>query len=311
MDETRYRTAERRLWDSVQLEPDEERVRLACTGTDVRVQSVGEGPPVVFVHGSPNAGSTWVPLMPFMAGFRCHLVDRPGTGLSDDHVIEGDVLGTADRFVGDVLDGLGLERAHVVASSLGGFLALRSAAAEPARVERMVQMGCPAMAPGMRLPKFMRPMRHSFVRWLIPRLPPSPRNNTKILRELGHGAAIDAGRLTPEFDDWYLALQGCTNTMRNDLRMTGGVLEGRGFDESLTLDARVLGRVRAPTLFLWGEADGFGGADVARATVGSVPGARLELLADSGHLPWLDDPARVGAAAAGFLEARDGVPTTS
>ena len=78
--------------------------------------------------------------------------------------------------------------------------------------------------PHLQLPKFMRPMRHSFVRWLIPRLPPSPRNNTKILRELGHGAAIDAGRFTPEFDDRYLALQGCANTMRNDLRMTGGVL---------------------------------------------------------------------------------------
>lgn len=305
MDEARYRAAERRLWDSVRLVPDEERVRLECTGTDVRVQTVGEGPPVVLVHGSPNAGSTWVPMMPYMTDFRCYLVDRPGTGLSDDHVIEGDVLGTADRFLGDVLDGLGLARAHVVASSFGGFLALRSAAAEPARIDRMVQMGLPAMVPGMQVPKFMRPMRHAFVRWLIPKLPPSPSNNTKILRELGHGASLDAGRFTPEFDDWYLALQGCTNTMRNDVRMTGAVLGRTGVDRSLTLTESVLGRVAAPTLFLWGVEDGFGGADVARATTERIAGARLELLPDSGHLPWLDDPAGVGAATAAFL--REGV----
>lgn len=305
MDVAKYRAAERALWDSVQLAPDEVRVRLACTGTEVRVQSIGEGPPVVFIHGSPNAGATWAPMLPSVSGFRCHVVDRPGTGLSDDHVMQGDLLGTADRFVGDLLDGLGLDRAHVVASSFGGFLALRSAAADPDRFDRMVQMGLPAMVPGMQIPKFMRPMRHAFVRWLIPKLPPSPRNNAKILRELGHGASLDDGRFTEEFDAWYLALQGSTHTMRNDLQMIGGALRRNGFDPALVLTPSVLSRVQAPTLFLWGEQDGFGGADIARHTVNAVPGARLELLEGSGHLPWLDDPVGLGAATAAFLRASE------
>ena len=129
MDEARYRASELKVWQTVGLSPTEQRVRLPCTGTSIRVQTVGDGEPVLFLHGGPNTGTTWAMLVPHMKGFRAHLVDRPGTGLSDDYVMRGDLASVADRFVGEMLDGLGLERAHVVASSFGGYLALRSAQA--------------------------------------------------------------------------------------------------------------------------------------------------------------------------------------
>lgn len=301
MNEAAYRAAERRLWESVGLSPREHRVPLAATGTTVRVQEVGEGTPVLFVHGAPNAGSTWAPLLPHVPGLRALLLDRPGTGLSDDWQMTGDVPAVAGRMVADVLDALGLAQAHVVASSLGGFLALHSAAATPARIGRMVQMACPAMAPGMRVPAFMRPLRFAPVRWLVPRLPPSRAYNDDVLRQLGHGASLAAGRIPAAFDDWYLALQRHTHTVRNDVAAIGRVLRGDGVDPSLTLDRRLLGRVQAPTRFLWGAEDGFGGADVARATVRAMPHASLDMLPGFGHLPWLDDPAGVGARTAAFL----------
>src|SRR5690606_5218919 len=114
------------------------------------------------------------PLVQHLSGFRCYIVDRPGTGLSDDYVMRAPaVLDIADRFLVDILDGLALERAHVIASSFGGFLALRSTAATPHRFVRMVPMACPAFAPGMFTPPFMRSMRFRFVRWLAPKLPPT------------------------------------------------------------------------------------------------------------------------------------------
>ena len=100
-DEQRYREVERRLWKSVRLEPVERRIRVA--GVGVRVQLVEDGPPVVFLHGGPNSGSTWAPLLPHLTKFRCYVVDRPGTGLSDDFVLLDDLHGFARRFVSQVL----------------------------------------------------------------------------------------------------------------------------------------------------------------------------------------------------------------
>lgn len=303
MNEARYRAAEQVLWSCTGLEPSERRVRLACTGTEVRVQVVGEGPPVLMLHGTPNSGSAWVPLVPHLPGFQCLLVDRPGTGLSDDYQLVRDLTGVSDRLVPELLDGLGFERAHVVASSFGGFLALRAAAAAPQRFDRMVQMSCPALVPGMTIPPFMKPLRSAFVRWLAPRLPASPKSNLEAMRQMGHGAALDAGRFPQAFLDWYLALQRHTHLMRNEVPMIGALMGGPEFDPTRAMDGAVLARVSTPTLFLWGAEDCFGGEAVARTVVAAMPRARLELLPASGHLPWLDDPVGVGARTAAFLEA--------
>jgi 2-hydroxy-6-oxonona-2,4-dienedioate hydrolase len=141
-DTAAYREAEARLQAAVGLAPPaEHQVRLDSTGTTVRVQELGEGDPVLFIHGGPNSGSTWVPLVAHLSGLRCLLVDRPGTGLSAPYPITAANLARIGAaFVADVLDGLGIDRAHVVASSFGGHLALRSAAATPQRFARMVQM---------------------------------------------------------------------------------------------------------------------------------------------------------------------------
>jgi len=135
MNEDRYRQAEQALWKAQPLEPSERRVSLA-SGPTVRVQEVGDGPPVLFVHGSPNSGSTWVPMLgPVAPAYRCILVDRPGTGLSEPYaagtLTSESLPGLADRFLSDVLDALDISRAHIVASSFGGYLSLRSAAAHP------------------------------------------------------------------------------------------------------------------------------------------------------------------------------------
>jgi pimeloyl-ACP methyl ester carboxylesterase len=301
MNEARYREVEQQLWASVGISPTERRVPLACTGTTVRVQVVGDGPPVLFLHGAPNAGSTWAPIIPHFAGYRCLIVDRPGTGLSDDFRLTRNIATVADWFVGDLLDALGEPRAHIVASSFGGFLALRSAAATPDRVDRMVQMSCPALAPGMTVPPFMRGLSNPFICWLAPKLPPSKGYNLRVLRDLGHGASLEAKRIPDLFHDWYLALQRHTPLMRNEIALIAAAISGKGIDQATALDANVLSRVQAPTLFLWGEADGFGGPGVARGVTAAMPSAALELFPDFGHLPWMDDPDPIGARTVAFL----------
>jgi pimeloyl-ACP methyl ester carboxylesterase len=234
---------------------------------------------------------------------RCLMIDRPGTGLSEPVPVTIESFPRfCENFVGDVLDGLGLERAHVVASSLGGYIALRSAAVAPTRFDRMVQMACPAFAPGMATPPFMKMMMVGPLRAIIGVLPPNERANRSILRQIGHGASLDKGILSEDFSDWYLALQRYTDTMRNDGDLIGKAGSFRkGFDQSMTLPDDVLRSVTTPTYFLWGQDDKFGGEEVARHVVELMPDAQLEMLPDSGHLPWIDDPAHAADVTASFL----------
>jgi pimeloyl-ACP methyl ester carboxylesterase len=305
MDEERYRQAEQALWAAQQLQPSERRVRLGRAAVTVRVQEVGEGPPVVFVHGSPNSGSTWVPMLGPLTAFRCILVDRPGTGLSDAYergtITTASMPGLADEFLSDLLDAAELERAHVVASSFGGYLALRSVAAHPERVDRMVQMGAPAFLPGMQVPAFMRLLTLGAMRRVVNALPPNPRAARMMLKQTGHKASVEAGRIPEVLLDWSLALQRDTDTMRNETAMIGELGSFRGFGRDLTITDDTCKAVAAPTLFIWGDNDVFGGLDAARDLVARLPEATLEVFPDSGHLPWIDDPERAGRLTAKFL----------
>jgi 2-hydroxy-6-oxonona-2,4-dienedioate hydrolase len=305
MNEVKYRDAERALWSATGIRPGEKIVTLATRGTNVRVQVIGDGPPVLFIHGGPNSGSTWAPIVGAFEGYTCLLVDRPGTGLSEplrEFSNVPDFLTFAGSFVGDVLSGLNIDRADVVASSLGGHIALRSAAATPDRIGRMVQMACPALVQGMLTPSFMRMMSRAWFRRLTGSLPPNARIGDSILRQIGHGKSLDAGRIPQTFKDWYLDLQRYTDTMENDGNLIGMLSSPRGWDERLTLTDELLASVDAPTLYLWGADDGFGGRDVAERTVGSMPNTKLEMIEEAGHLPWLDFPVEIGRRTRAFLD---------
>lgn len=305
----RYREAERRLWDSVGLQPTERQLSLATTGTTVRVQEVGDGPPVVFVHGATTSGASWATLVAELDGFRCVLLDRPGCGLSEPvprpFTEVGALEAFADELLVDVLDALHLPSADVVATSFGGYLALRAAGTHPERFERLVELGWAFGAPIARTPL---PMRLAAVRGigrLLASVPPTRSAVRAMLRQVGLRQALAAGRVSDEVIDCYLSLLRDTATMRNEIDAGPRLIRPiAGMDVRLLLSPEVLARVTAPTLFLWGDEDVFGGAETARAFVKQIVQAELRILPGAGHAPWLDDGPGVAAATAGFL-ARD------
>lgn len=300
--EQRYRTAEQALWDRTGHRPTERRVRLPRLGVEVRIQEVGEGPPALLVHGGPNAGTTWATLVEHLPGLRCLVLDRPGTGLSEP-MPPGryDLRHLAEVLVVDVLDGLGLERAHLVGSSMGGYLCLRAAERAPERIERMVQHGCPPFVPGSEIPAFMRMAMLPGAQHVLHRLPASRGAGRWVLRQIGHGPTLDAGGFPPEFEEWRLALERHTDTMREEYRLIAAASVARRFDEQLSLTAERLASIPTPTLWLWGDNDPFGSVEVARDVSAQVPRSDLVVLPGAGHLPWLDDPAGTGDATRRFL----------
>lgn len=295
MDESRYREVEERLWKSVGVTPSERRIRIAQAGVEVRVQEVGQGDPILFLHGAPISGTSWAWLVAQLREFRCLIVDRPGTGLSDAYSCTKSTLPVfADQLVADVLDGLDVRRAHLVGSSFGGYCALRSAAATPDRVRRMVLVGCPFPVPGMRLPPVSRLMTLRPFRRLIEAVPwPVGR---VMLHQLGHGPSLRAGRIPPELLVWYLALLRWTDTMGNDGEMLGSIGSFTGVDASLTPSSQQLRSVKAPTMLIWGTAETFGTTATAQQLVDLLPAGRLVVIGGSGHLPQLDAVSEVAQA---------------
>ena len=290
--QARFLEAERQLWESLGVTPAERRIHLARNNVEVRIQELGEGPPVLFVHGGTTSGMSWAMLAVRLAGFRCILLDRPGTGASEPLAARLDVdslpkLG--ETLIVDVLDALELDSAHLVATSLGGYLALRTCAAHPERVERMVQFSWPMGAPNPKLPAFFRISAVPGVSTVMGAVPPNERSVRTLFGLLGHGPSVADGRISPVEFAAYLSLLRNTDTMRNEMAAPRTIMNWAGKLHPHLLPDELVSSITTPTLFLWGENDPFGGEAVARRLVDLMPNTVLEMLPAAGHAPWLDE----------------------
>ena len=111
-------------------------------GIELHYQEYGEGPPVVFLHGAGGGTQIgWFQQIPyFERHYRCIVIDHRGFGSSTDPDKEGPT-----RFADDLealLDRLGIERAALIAQSMGGWTALGFAFRNPSRVSALVMCDC-------------------------------------------------------------------------------------------------------------------------------------------------------------------------
>lgn len=276
----------------------ERRVRLQRLGVEVRIQEVGEGPPVLFVPALFTTGTSFAPLVGRLGGFRCLVLDRPGTGGSGPLPATWQrtsltLLGEA--LIPDVLDALELGQAHLVGGSFGGTLALLTAIYHPARIDRMVQLGCPAFVSGTKAPAFLRLLGTALGRWMAPGLLSSSWGLRLAAILLGHRSTVATGRLPSGFIDWATTMLGTTGTVAHELEALAQRVGVRGVAPEARIDVEYLRSVSAPTGFFWGTRDVLGGPDLAVRTVASMPDATLQLVPGAGHLPWLDAPQEAAA----------------
>ena len=105
--------------------------------------SAGSGPPLVLIHGLASSRRCWDLVVDDLAGeFTVYAVDLPGHGDSDPIPGQAETPATEmARAIGAFLDERGLDRAHLVGNSLGGWTALEAAADGRAR---SVTALCPA-----------------------------------------------------------------------------------------------------------------------------------------------------------------------
>lgn len=116
----------------------------ADDGVKLYYEETGDGAPVVFVHEFAGDWRSWEPqVRHFARRYRCIVFNARGYPPSD--VPESPEAYSQDRARDDilaVLDGLGIDKAHVVGLSMGGFATLHFGLAYPDRVASLVVAGC-------------------------------------------------------------------------------------------------------------------------------------------------------------------------
>lgn len=281
-------------------------MRLNESGVAVRVQEVGHGSPVLFIHGASNSGTSWADLVVHLDGFRCLLLDRPGAGLSEplrEPFADAEELASfSDELVVDVLDALDISTASLVATSYGGYAALRGAAAHPDRINRIVILGWTMGAANPRMPFFMRLGGIPAVARLMSRMPINETAVRSMFKRIGLRRAVATGKVSDDLVSCYTALLRHTDTMKNELEIGRLLMSWKGLNPEIVLSEEVLAKVRAPVYFLWGEEDPFGSSAVAEAFASKVPNAELKMMPDAGHAVWIDDPRYVGRVVRDHLD---------
>jgi pimeloyl-ACP methyl ester carboxylesterase len=289
------------LWKHYGLEPEERFLDLDAPAARLRVLEVGSGEPVLFVHGTVGPGA-WASLISELPGFRSIVLERPGWGLSSaiDFSRQDYKTLVADLLRG-ALDALELERAHVVGGSIGNVWALRLAAQHPSRVGRIVLMGGGPIVAEAGVPGIIR-LLASPAGALMVRLPDKPARLRSILRQSGHGASLDAGRIPDEFIDWRVAVGRETSSMRHEREMVCAIVKGKSYRPGLTFDDAELAAIRHPTLHVYGTADHtVESAEIWSRVADALPRGELRLVEGAGHMPWFDDSTRVAEELRDFL----------
>jgi pimeloyl-ACP methyl ester carboxylesterase len=217
--------------------------RIAVNGVELWHRITGEGEPVVQIHGAGFGHFNFDPVSPLLAErFRVVDFDMRGYGQSDRPHQDYDMEVWADDVAG-LLDALGLERAHVHGTSMGGMIAIVVAAKYPERTTSVV-VNCAAAKLGTA-------GKLIFKNWIdIARLDPDG-PGSRLLAELITWQALSK-RFLAEQDEAELA-----TTMQTILRDSNDVEVFTAACQAMCdMDLRSwLGRITSPALVLGGDED--------------------------------------------------------
>ena len=152
------------------------------SGRRVHLIETGDGPPVVFLHGSNTSSLSLLPVLARLEGVHAIAVDRPGFGLSEPvRVPRQRFRDAAVEFLDDVARRTGAPNVRLRRQLDGWNVGLWYALAHPERVRRLVLLGSVPLLPGTRLPI---PLRVTAAPLLGDLLPHVVKPNRKLLVRL-------------------------------------------------------------------------------------------------------------------------------
>jgi pimeloyl-ACP methyl ester carboxylesterase len=253
-------------------------------GIRVAYGCVGDGPPLVLLHGFVGDGwTTWRPQIDALSDeFTVVVWDAPGAGRSSDPPESFGTIGYADclaRFI----DRLGLDHPHVAGLSFGGVLALELSRRHPSIPRTLIlasaYAGWAGSLPGAAAEQRLR-------------------------------VSLEVSDLTPDqFVRSLLPTMFCEGTPAETVDDFGAAMHDafhrvgfRAMARASASDLRdALPRIHVPTLLIYGENDVRAPRTVAEHLHAAIPGSTLVVVPNAGHVVNIEAPEAFNAATSEFL----------
>jgi pimeloyl-ACP methyl ester carboxylesterase len=267
--------------------------RVELPGAEVNYADIGEGEPIIFVHGLGGCWRNWLENLPhFGRTHRAIALDLPGFGDSAMPTWPID-MPTYGRLLHDFCEKLGIDRvAALIGNSMGGFVSTEAVIEEPSRFGRLVLVSAAgisfAEAQGRRVEASVRMFetvvpffaaRRSF--WLT-----RPR-----AREIAFGNIFRyPNRVRPELLAEQIHPSVGSPGFPEAIRAIGG------YDTRHRLP-----EIEIPTMVVWGLSDRIVPPEGAIGYHRLIAGSRLEIFERTGHVPQMERPARFNALLEEFL----------
>ena len=251
-------------------------------GLKLYYEETGAGVPIIFVHEFAGDYRTWeAQVRHFSRRYRCVTYNARGYPPSDVPAeVESYSQQRARDDIRSVMDGLGIQRAHVVGNSMGGFAALHFGMGCSDRALSCVVAGCGYGAHPAQYAQFQAQSR-ALAKTML------EEGMVKVAATYGHGAArLQLQAKDPhgfaEFIRTFSehSAQGSANTML-------GYQARRPSLYDLTAD---MARIAVPVLIIAGDEDD-PVLEPSLLMKRTIPGAALAVLPGSGHMTNLEEPA--------------------
>jgi pimeloyl-ACP methyl ester carboxylesterase len=252
-------------------------IRLWNEGVTARVKVAGQGPALVYLHN--GYGLVWDECLDLLArDFTVYAPEHPGTSAGDPDSIKAlDDLWDLVLYYYELFDKLGLDAPHVAGHSFGGMVAAELAATNSKRVGKLV------LIDPLGLWRDDTPIKNYMVATQAELDPLFFHDQNHPARKLLY--------MNPEEPDSVIRVTwalGCTGKFIWPIPDKG-------------LRKRIH-RISAPTLIVWGAEDGLTRPVYAEEFQRLIPGARVEMVANAGHMAPLEQPAAVSRLIREFLK---------
>lgn len=249
---------------------------------------------VIMLHGSGPGATSWANfnknIGPFVnENYRVILMDCPGWGKSDPVVCTGSRSDFNAECLKGLMDGLDIEKAHLVGNSMGGHSVVAFALNNPDRIGKLVLMGGGTGGPSQ------------FV--------PMPTEGIKLLQGLYRDPSIEALKKMMSvfvFDSSNLTEDLFKTRLENMLSTREHL---KNFVKSIDANPKQfpdfgsrLGEISAETLVIWGRDDRFVPMDIGLRLIRGIPNAQLHIFNKCGHWAQYEHADRFNRMVLDFLK---------
>jgi pimeloyl-ACP methyl ester carboxylesterase len=263
----------------------------------VNYVEIGEGEPIIFVHGIAGCWRNWLENLPYFGRtHRAIALDLPGFG--DSPMPSWEIsMSNYGRLIHDFCERLGIDQvAALVGNSMGGFISTEAVIEEPERFERLVLIS----AAGISFAEWEGRTFDATAR-IVKAAIPFFGGDRRVFWTRPRGRKLAFGRLFRN-----------PNKLRPELlaEQVRPGLQAPGFSDALTkiwgYDTRErLPEIEIPTMVVWGLNDQIVPVEGALGYHRLIPKSRLELFERTGHLPMLERPARFNPLLDEFIASDD------